>query len=162
MNKPEPASPAPDYLCLCHIVGLRYLLAGDLESKEHLDRLSERIQTINWNDPEFVRFTEEMRADPIKLTPEQAEELRPDLLALIHVMQEKLAVQDEALHQNVNFLQGQNAKLATLLDQQKDVAKKQEKLDRYGEALGELAVRMRDRLEILGDDMSKFQLPDFS
>ena len=152
MNNPT-LNLLPSDACGYHLIGLMYVLAGDLESSEALETLLRRWRAINWTDPAFIQFSEEMRAGMPNLTPDQESALQPSPLAIINALSERLA-------------QGAEAMASTLPAFSKAVERFQKvsgfnvKLLDYIGKMTDLHIEMRDRLEMLDVDVSPYALPD--
>jgi len=159
MNE-KPSNYTQEQLCLLYIIGLRYALAGDLESIEHVDFLEQRWRAIRWDDPEFIRFTEEMCPSIPQLTPEQEKALSAPLLAIIHAQGERIAGDNE----NARILSGNLKKIIKQMLQNITVGREAwaqvDRLSTYAKKLTGISIKMRDRLEVLGDDTSVFELPE--
>jgi len=153
MNEKTSPCYTPEQLLFFYIVGLRYTLAGDLESTEHIDFLEQRWRSIRWDDPEFIQTTDEMRAGVPKLTPQQEKSLQAPLLALLNTMSERIASHSET--DQINAIQ-----LKSIKDM---VIQSQVQFDRllnFTKKLNDVAIKMRDRLELLHDDVSVFEFPE--
>ena len=163
----DTASPSPKYQAKCHLAGLRYLLAGDLESTEHIDLLTTRIDTIPWDDPNFIRFTEEMRVGLLNITPECAEENAGVLLDLLNFFLSERAEANENLQlvkakflEYAGLVNKAHKQVTDLILANASKANKQvTALTTFVEQALPIFESMRDRLEVLGDDVSKFELP---
>jgi hypothetical protein len=152
MNQPS-SNLSPESLCFVHLVALKYWLAGDMESNVALDALLLRWKEINWRDPGFIQFSEAMRTGMPTLTPKQEAALQPSLQAIVHILTEQLAAHSEDM--------------ASTLPALREAARNSAKVANYSAALiafieqiFETQIKMRDRLETLGDDVSAYALPD--
>lgn len=97
-NHPPPDTP------LLFIASLKYALAGDMEAVDLLNQLEARARAVNWDDPEFKKFTEEMRAGvAIPAVPEL--DLQSLLKATVHHQSEGIAERDEALRRGAKALE---------------------------------------------------------
>jgi hypothetical protein len=159
MNE-TPSNYTPEQVCLFYIIGLRYALAGDLESIEHVDFLERRWRSIRWDDPEFIRFTEEMRANVPKLTPEQEEPLEAPLQALLHAMTERIASHNETDTINAVAIRKMIEQMHQCIAAGEQSNANFDRLAIYAKELTEMAFKMRDRLEMLHDDVSVFKFPE--
>ena len=137
---------------LLHLFGLRFLLAGDLASAEHIDSLLERIAVIDWNDPEFARFTEEMQTGTPHLTLEQEASLGPSLSALVYAANERIAADGE-------LLSSSRWALEKMLKHRRQLDSYLTKVVDYTCAVLQVSSLMKTRLQALGVDVSDFQLP---
>ena len=142
MNKSTPSGSSPAGICFGHFISLRYLLAGDLDSMKPLDELEQRLLVINWNDPEFVRFTEEMRIG----VPKPAVDQEASLLSILYS-------QNEALGRGTEI----GADMAAFL---RALAKSIEEYRVLICTLFDLHKKMLSHLELLGADTSPYMLPE--
>ena len=128
---------------ILHRYALSYLLAGDLESIEALEIISERIRTIDWTDREFLQFTAEMRAGMPQLTEEEEKSFQKPAMAMVHVLLEQLIASRESSMALRKTLIEANRALAFLK--------------------GLIAVHQRsiDRLHLLGDDIESHEFPKY-
>jgi hypothetical protein len=137
--------------CFVHLRSLKYALAGDLESADALEALFLRWKTINWTDQDFIQFSEVLRAGTPKPTPEQ--EGAYQILHVIACAQsEHLAASSESIASALPAFRDSVKRLQNVQDYCKRL------LD-YTQKVIELYKEMRDRLEMLGDDVSAITLP---
>ena len=139
-----------------HLAALKYIMAGDLESLAPLEALEERFRAIDWNDPTFIAFSDEMRSGVPKLTPEQEASLRPSLLSLIHAMNEKIARDNET----ATALMPQLEKMIEVQNNQSEQAGQFiKRVTAFASALLDLHSKMIAQLETLDVDTSAYKLP---
>jgi hypothetical protein len=153
----------PKTECFLHLIALKYLLAGDLESIEPLELLDARRVAIDWSDPKFIEFSEELRAGVPKLTSEQEATLRGPLLHLVQLLIEKNSEGAEIIRSQINpdlesrieFTQRMQAQYDEL---KKTVASDSKRATRTIEKLTEMHVKMRDHLEMLNADITPYEI----
>jgi len=137
---------------MCHLIGLKHALAGDLESNEALETLLERLKRINWNDPVFIQFSKEMREGMPKLTPEQEAASVPSTREMLHFQNEQLAQRDETMSSLLPALRKSAEDFQKISDFSSELLS-------YIKKLLELHIKMQDQLELLGVDARPYALP---
>jgi hypothetical protein len=128
-----------------HLFSLKYLLAGELQAIEPLDELEQLLRTIDWNDPEFLRMTDEMRVGVPKLTAEQEASISFSLLSILHAQKETIASAMETISHDISSAEQANERLR--------------KLAQFASSLLDLHGKMRSHLDLLGADTSAYTLP---
>jgi hypothetical protein len=152
----------PDYrmISFSHIAGLKYAMAGDMESVELLAQLEERRHAIQWDDPAFVQMSEEMRAPLPSMTPQQEAEQQTSLLALLHVQTQRLAANDETASSLVPTLKKILIKTEGIKKQSNELIALNSKCVNLLDKILDLHALMKDKLQMLGVDTAEYEIPD--
>lgn len=139
--------------CFSLLIGLSYVLAGDLESADALETLHQRRKAIQWNDPAFLQLSEEMRSGMPELKPGQKESMMPSTDALVYALTARIAEGEEAM--------------AAVLPSMRTAGDRLSKIYSYCNALlawartaSDLHQQMRDSLDLLQADTASYILPD--
>lgn len=159
MNETLSSNPSPGDECLTRLIFLKHALAGDLESTELIDQLIKRVPTIDWDNPEFIKFTEEMRVGTPELSTEQKADPGLSLMALIHAQGELLACHSEDNAVRIAETKALWASLKAYSGQVKITNDLVSRLLRFADRAMEIHSKMYTQLELLGADISTYQLP---
>jgi hypothetical protein len=139
--------------CTFHLVSLNYLLAGDLDSVAAIDLLLRRVSAIDWNAPDFIESSEQMRAGLNSPPPGATEFPEHMLRAILHT-------QGEALSEIIEERRVRLIQMKEFKEQLQTIIGNDKRIQKFADALLSLAIRMRDRLELLNDDVSDFKFPE--
>jgi hypothetical protein len=137
---------------LSYLRALAYLMAGDLESSESLEHLFERARSISWDDPDFINFSEEMRAGTPQITAEEEVKLSAPLSSLIYAASQRIASDSEAF-KTYQWALKKMVKDRAIFDEYLP------KIHFFARDCMTLSVQLLDRLQVLGDDVSHYPVP---
>lgn len=145
MNE-TPQNLSPELASYAHLAALKYALAGDVESGAPLETLFHRLGEINWNDPAFIQFSEQVRTGLPKPDPDQAGAPAPSPGEIIWVLKEYFAEKAE----DRSVLKSKLQTIVKGFDHALAMIK----------TLTDLHQKMSDRLKALDVDISEYKLPE--
>jgi hypothetical protein len=153
---------APDFnmTSFSHIAGLRYAMAGDMPSVDLLTQLEDRRRAIQWNDPDFIQLSDDMRSPVPKLTTEQEESCRPQLMALLHVLTERIAEDRESMRAMIPMAKQIAAQHAAQHETTMQIMESHQKITAIANKLAEVHAQMQDKLAMLGVDVAPYHMPE--
>jgi hypothetical protein len=150
---------SPSDECFLHLLALQYLLAGDVESLEPLNLLEARRRAIDWDNPQFMEFSQQARAGVPLLTPDEVAASQPSLLHLLYAVLERKNNDDDIIRSEVIPNLKKQIEQQLLLNQAWE-----ENSHVWASALKlitklvEVHQKMRDQLELLGADISPYEI----
>jgi hypothetical protein len=156
----NPSHKAPlEEKAFCSLLVLKRALVGDLECVELLELLEQRIAAINWDDAAFIESTLQLSAGIPPLSPEVEASARPDLLDLLHHLMEQFNQNNENDAARGPALKDAIQRLSEACGRAKSTEAYFHRLAALVEKMISLHAKMRDRLKMLGSDVSEFETP---